>query len=110
MQVKKHQLYIDSLFNLDYYPIRASLVAQQVKNPPALQETPVQFPGQEDPLEKGKATHLQYSWASLVAQLVNNLPAMWETWVRSLDWQDPLEKGKESDTTEWLAQCCGALA
>ena len=46
-------LYIDSLFNLDYYPIRASLVAQQVKNPPALQETPVQFPGQEDPQEKG---------------------------------------------------------
>jgi len=29
-----------------------------VKNPPARQETPVQFLGQEDPLEKGKATHL----------------------------------------------------
>ena len=46
-------LYIYSLFNLDYYPIRASLVAQLVKNPPAMQETPVQFPGQEDPQEKG---------------------------------------------------------
>ena len=31
----------------------ASLIAQLVKNPPALQETPVQFLGQEDPLEKG---------------------------------------------------------
>ena len=30
-----------------------SLVAQQVKNLPALQETPVQFLGWEDPLEKG---------------------------------------------------------
>ena len=35
----------------------ASLVAQLVKNPPAKQETPVQFLGQEDPLKKGKATH-----------------------------------------------------
>ena len=31
----------------------ASLIAQLVKNPPAMQETPVQFLGQEDPLEKG---------------------------------------------------------
>ena len=31
----------------------ASLVAQLVKNLPAMQETPVRFLGQEDPLEKG---------------------------------------------------------
>ena len=31
----------------------ASLVAQLVKNPPAMQETPVRFLGLEDPLEKG---------------------------------------------------------
>ena len=30
-----------------------SLVAQLVKNLPAMQETPVGFLGQEDPLEKG---------------------------------------------------------
>ena len=30
-----------------------SLVAQLVKNPPAMQETPVQFLGQEDLLKKG---------------------------------------------------------
>ena len=32
---------------------KASLVAQLVKNLPAMQETPVQFLSQEDPLEKG---------------------------------------------------------
>ena len=36
---------------------RASLVAQLVKNPPAMRETWVQSLGREDPLEKGKATH-----------------------------------------------------
>ena len=35
----------------------ASLVAQLVKNPPAMWETWVQSLGWEDPLEKGKATH-----------------------------------------------------
>ena len=30
-----------------------SLAAQLVKNPPTMQETPVLFLGQEDPLEKG---------------------------------------------------------
>ena len=38
-------------------PGGASLVAQLVKNPPAMQETPVQFLGGKDPLEKGLATH-----------------------------------------------------
>ena len=35
----------------------ASLVAQMVKDLPAMQETWVQSLGWEDPLEKGKATH-----------------------------------------------------
>ena len=35
----------------------ASLVAQMVKNPPTMQETWVQSPGWEDPLEEGTATH-----------------------------------------------------
>ena len=30
-----------------------NMVAQLVKNPPAMQETPVRFLGREDPLEKG---------------------------------------------------------
>ena len=32
-------------------------MAQKVKNPPALQETHVDFLGLEDPLEKGMVTH-----------------------------------------------------
>ena len=42
------------------YPLQyswASLVAQLVKNPPAMQENWVQSLGWEDPLEKGKSTH-----------------------------------------------------
>ena len=37
--------------------VRASLVAQLVKNLPTIQETWVQFLGREDPLEKEMATH-----------------------------------------------------
>ena len=37
--------------------IRASLIAQLIKNLPAMQETQVRFLGQEDPLEKEMATH-----------------------------------------------------
>ena len=36
---------------------QASLVAQPVKNLPAMQETQVRFLGWEDPLEEGTATH-----------------------------------------------------
>ena len=42
------------------YPLQyswASLVAQLVKTPPAMEETWVKSLGWEDPLEKGKATH-----------------------------------------------------
>ena len=59
----------------------ASLIAQLVKNPPAMQETPVSIPGLERSSGEGIGYPLQYSWASLVAQLVGNLPAIWETWV-----------------------------
>ena len=42
------------------YPLQdswASLVAQLIKNLPAIWETWVRSPGWEDPLEKGKASH-----------------------------------------------------
>ena len=67
-------------------------MAQLVKNPPAMQETPAQLLGREDPLEKGIGYLLQYSWASLVAQMVKHLPAMRETWIRSLGREDLLEE------------------
>ena len=52
-------MYLTDLFQSlnTFRSLRASLIAQLVKNLPAIQETPVQFLGQEDPLEKGKATH-----------------------------------------------------
>ena len=40
---------------------RASLIAQLLKNPPAMQETLVWSLGWEDPLEEGMAYPLQYS-------------------------------------------------
>ena len=41
------------LLSTYYVPDRASPIAQLVKNLPAMQETPVQFLGQEDLLEMG---------------------------------------------------------
>ena len=80
--------------DLKYY--WASLVAQMVKNLPAMWETQVQLLGREDSPREGIGYPLQYSWAFLVAQMVKNLPAMWETWVQSLGWEDSLEEGMYS--------------
>ena len=54
-----------------------------------MQETPVQFLGWEDLLEKRQATHSSILWASPVAQLVKNPSAIQETWVWSLGWEIP---------------------
>ena len=57
------------------YPVQyswASLVAQLVKNPPAMQETWVQSLGWEDPLEKAKATH-----SSILAWRIPGLYSSW---------------------------------
>ena len=72
-----------------------TLIAQLVKTPPAMQETP----GSGRSAEEGIGYTLQYSWASLVAQLIKNPPAMWETWVQSQGWEDPLEKGKATHSS-----------
>ena len=64
---------------------QASLLAQIVKNPPAVQETRVQFLGWEGPLEKGMATH-----SSVLAWRI--------PWKRSLVGYSP-QHCKESDTT-----------
>ena len=37
----------------EYHPFGPSLVVDLVENPPAMQETPVEFLGWEDALEKG---------------------------------------------------------
>ena len=65
----------------------ASLVAQMVKNPSAMQESQVPSLGQEDPLE-GMATH-----SSILAWSIHGQ--------RSLVGRSPCGR-KESDTTERL--------
>ena len=84
----------------------ASMVAQLGKNPPAMQETPIQFLGQEKSPGKGIGYPIQYSWASPVAQLEKNLHEMRETWVQFLNREDPLEKGKaaHSSILTWKIQ------
>ena len=79
-----------------------SLVAQLVKNPPAMWETWVQSLGWEYPLEEGMATH-----SSILA------------------WRSPMDRGAwhaavhwvpESDMTEWLSTalspylCCSCFS
>ena len=59
------------------------LVAQVVKNLPAMQETLVRFLGWEDPLEKGWVTHSSILGAFPVVQSVKNLSVMQEPWVLS---------------------------
>ena len=56
------------------------LIAQLVKNPPAMRD-PGLIPGSGRSPGEGIGYPFQYSWASLVAQLVKNPPAMCETWV-----------------------------
>ena len=64
----------------------ASLVAQLVKNPPAMQEILVRFLGWEDPLEKGMATH-----PSILA---------WRTPMDRGAWWATVHEVAELDTTE----------
>ena len=45
--------FINTKMNPTALLLWASVVAQMVKNPPAMQETLIRFLGQEDPLEKG---------------------------------------------------------
>ena len=82
---------IPVLFRLDQplpgpnHTLLASLVAQMVKNLPAVQETQVRFLGQEDPLKKGMASR------SSILELMG-----FSSWGR-----------KESDTTEQVTFSLG---
>ena len=61
-------------------------MAQLVKNPPAMQETPIRSLVREDPLEEGMATH-----SSILAWRI--------PWTEDLAGYSPWGR-KESDTTE----------
>ena len=65
-------------------------MAQTVKNLPAMQETQIQSLGQEDPLEKGRATHFsilawRISWTEATVCVVT------KSWTQ-LTFTFPLEK------------------
>ena len=63
--------------------IKAFLVAQMVKNLPAVQGTWVQSLGQEDPLEKGMATHSSIlSWKIPWTEVPGGLQSMGSQRVR----------------------------
>ena len=52
-------------------------MTQMVKNLPAMQETQVRSLGQEDPLEKGKATHPSIlAWRILWTEEPGGLPSV----------------------------------
>ena len=66
-------------------------MTQMVKKLPAVPETQVQSLGQEDPQEKGMATHsCILAWR--IPGKAEPSGAMQETWVRSLGQEDPQEK------------------
>ena len=59
------------------YGLSASLVAQLVKNLPAMQDTQVQSLGQEDPLEKEMATHSRLlAWRIPLTEETGGLQSM----------------------------------
>ena len=84
-----------------YHSLRLSLVAQLVKNPPAIQETWVQSLVWEDPLEKGKATHSSIlAWRTMVTKSRTQLSHFdFHFLYRSKDFQGGC--GKESSCQCW---------
>ena len=55
-----------------------SLVAQTVKNPPAMQETWLRFLGQEDAMKKQKATHSSiFAWRIPWTEELGRLQFLW---------------------------------
>ena len=74
--------------------VTASLMAQMVKNLPAMQEIQVQSLGLEDPLKKGMATH-----SSILASRI--------PWTEKEAWQAIVPwVRQESDTTEQECILC----
>ena len=81
----------------------AFLIDQLVKNPPAMQETPVRFLGQKDSLEKGSATHssilglpLWLTWQRICLQC--GRPGF-RPWIGKIPWRR--EKATHSNILAW---------
>ena len=76
-------------FHFHLWESRAFLLAQMVKNLPAMRETQVQSLGWEDPLEKGMATHSsipawRIPWTEEPGGLQSN--GVTKSWIRLSDW------------------------
>ena len=70
--------------------ILASLVAQTVKNLPAMRETWVQSLGWEDPLDEGMATHFNIlAWRIPMASVLYKIIFYFNL----EQWKEPLDKG-----------------
>ena len=90
----------------------ASLMAQRVKNLPAMQETQVPFLGQEDPLEKEMATHSSIlawripwtgAWQAIVHGVTKSL-----TWLSThTDWLTPLSTTEILRSWNLPSSCLG---
>ena len=112
------------------YTDRASLIAHLVKNPPAMQESPVQFLSQEDSLEKEQATHSSIlgipQWLSWQRDHLQCGRPGFDPWVGKILWRrERLTRSsilawrlpwtvqsmghKESDTMEQLSLSPGKL-
>ena len=83
----------------------ASLVAQLVKNLPAMQETWVRSLGWEDPLEKRKATH-----SSILACIQYTVHGVTKSWIRLSDFSlslfslmlGKIEGRRRGQRTRWV--------
>ena len=89
------------------YPLQyswASLVAQTVKNPPAIQETRVRSLGWEDPLEEGMATY-----SSILAWRIPMGRGAWLTIVHGVTKSDMTERLSTAQHTSSVTYPCMTL-
>ena len=87
LKVEEIQEIQDLIFEKVKGNLRASLVAQLVKNPPAMWETWVRSLGWEDPLEAGMATHSSMlAWEIPWTEEPGGLQSMGsQSWIRLSD-------------------------